>query len=166
MVPPVMEGISMSEIDVTDVDVTALRERFLEHEFDAKIFEVDAKAIVDFAVACGERAPRYVDPSDPNFQASPTFTSTLMISRQVPADFPKIAGLSMNAGKSIELKRPIRPGTVTGRSRLHDIYEKTGRSGRMLFVVSRMEFYDARGDLLALSDSRQVIREKPNVDQP
>ena len=55
---------------------------------------------------------------------------------------------------------PIRPGTIQGRSRIHDIYTKTGRSGRMVFIVWRMEFYDASETLLAQSDSRQVIRER------
>jgi len=151
----------MSEIDVADIDIAALRAEFLEHEFDAKEFEVKAEAIVEFARACGERAPRYLDPEHPDFQAPPTFTSGLMTNRQVPEAFPKIDGLSLNAGKSMELLAPIRPGWVTGRSRLQDLYDKTGRSGRMVFVVSRMAFYDAEGTLLALSDSRQVIREKP-----
>lgn len=152
----------MSVVDVADVDVGALRERFLDHEFDAKTFEIEADAIVSFATACGEEAPRYLDPTHPEFQASPTFASSLMTNRQMPPDFPDIDGLSMNAGKSMELKRPIRPGPVTGHACLHDIYEKTGRSGRMVFIVSRMELFDAQGALLAVSDSRQVIREKPS----
>lgn len=149
------------EIDIADVDIDALREQYLGHEFDAKTFEVTPEAIIQFAKACGEDAPRYVDPNDPEFQAPPTFPSGLMTKRQVPADFPTLGGLSMNAGKSMETVKPIRPGTVVGRSHLHEIYEKTGRSGRMVFVVSRMSFYDEGGELLALSDSRQVIREKP-----
>jgi hypothetical protein len=43
---------------------------------------------------------------------------------------------------------------------LHDIYTKTGRSGRMIFVVSRLAFYDEDGNHLANSDSRIVMREK------
>jgi len=43
---------------------------------------------------------------------------------------------------------------------LHDIYTKTGRSGRMIFVVTRIEFYDEAGVHVANSDSRSVMREK------
>ena len=50
---------------------------------------------------------------------------------------------------------------LTGRTHLHDIYDKTGRSGRMIFMVSRMEIYDAGGKHLATNDSRMVIRERP-----
>ena len=151
----------MDEIDIADVDIEHLRETFLGHEFDAKHFEVTAESIVAFARACGEEAPRFTDPAHPDFQAPTTYPSSLMTKRQLPATFPSLGGLSMNAGKSMETRRPIRPGNVVGRSHLHQIYEKTGRSGRMVFVVSRMSFYDADGELLALSDSRQVIREKP-----
>ena len=113
----------MSYLDVGDLDIQALRDRFLEHEFDAKKFEVKADDIVTFARACGEQAPRYLNPSDSDFQAPPTFTSSLMTNRQMPSDFPKINGLTLNAGKSLELLKPVRPGRVTGRSQLHDLYD-------------------------------------------
>ncbi|MEM7250067.1 MAG: MaoC family dehydratase N-terminal domain-containing protein [Pseudomonadota bacterium] len=144
------------------VDIEALRDRFLNHEFEAREFEVTAQDIITFAKACGESAPRFTDPADPNFQAPPTFPSTLMRGAQLPEDFPTLEGLSLNAGKAMALHHPIRPGRLTGRSHLHDIYTKTGRSGRMIFIVSRMEFFDATGELIATSDSRQVIRSKPS----
>ena len=60
-----------------------------------------------------------------------------------------------------KLRYLCAPGsTLTGKTHLHDIYTKTGRSGRMIFVVSRLEFYDADGVHLANSDSRIVMREK------
>ena len=40
------------------------------------------------------------------------------------------------------------------------IYAKTGRSGRMIFVVSRMELFDESDDKVATADTRLVIREK------
>ena len=56
---------------------------------------------------------------------------------------------------------PIRDGaTLTGKSHLHDIYTKTGRSGRMVFVVRRMELCDENGTHVANADTRTVIREK------
>jgi hypothetical protein len=151
-----------AQVSIVNVDVERLREQFLNHEFDAKTFDVTAEAIIRFARACGEGAARYLQADHPNFQAPPTFPSSLMTNRQVPVDFPSLNALSMNGGKSMEFKRPVRPGKIVGRSHLNDIYEKTGRSGRMLFVVSRMEFFDEGGDLLTVSDSRQIFREKPH----
>jgi len=49
---------------------------------------------------------------------------------------------------------------VTGKTHIHDIYTKTGRSGRMIFVVTRIEFYDSEGNHLVNSDSRMVMRER------
>jgi hypothetical protein len=50
---------------------------------------------------------------------------------------------------------------LVGKSHLHDIYEKTGRTGRMIFLVSRMELYDPNQTLVSIVDSRMVIRERP-----
>ena len=142
-------------------DIEALKERFLNHEFDSKTFEVEAGAIAEFARACGELAPRYTDPAHPDFQAPPTFASSLMAGRNMPKDFPTFGGIAMDGGKAIEPLRPIRPGVpLVGRSHVHDIYTKTGRSGRMIFVVSRMEFFDPDGEEVAIADTRLVIRER------
>jgi hypothetical protein len=68
----------------------------------------------------------------------------------------------MDAGRAVHSIKPIKPGVeLTAKTHLHEIYEKTGRSGRMLFLVSRMEIFDPAGELLATADSRQVIRERP-----
>ena len=40
----------------------------------------------------------------------------------------------------------VRAGEpLSGRTHLHDIYDKSGRSGRMIFLVSRMELFDKAG---------------------
>lgn len=80
----------------------------------------------------------------------------------MPEGFPKIPGLGMDGGKATSLKHPIRPGVrLTGRTHLHDIYTKTGRSGPMTFLVMRMEIYDPDGVQVATADTSVVIRERP-----
>ena len=67
----------------------------------------------------------------------------------------------MDGGKAVECFAPVRPDTtLTGRTHLHDIYDKKGRSGRMIFIVVRMEVYNDADEHLATTDSRMVIREK------
>ena len=67
----------------------------------------------------------------------------------------------MDAGKGVEWMAPIRAGaTLTGKSHMHDIYTKTGRSGRMVFLVRRMELYDEDGTHVANADTRTVFRER------
>ena len=72
-------------------------------------------------------------------------------------------GVGMDAGKAVEWMAPIRSGvTLTGKSHMHDIYTKTGRSGRMIFLVRRTELYDEDNVHVANADTRTVIREKPS----
>ena len=147
--------------EAVDEDIKALRERFLGREFDEVTFLIDGQRFAEYAKVCGETAPRYTDPTDPNFQAPPTFVSTLVGGRSMPPDFPNLGGMGMDAGKGVEWKAPVRAGaTLTGRSHLHDIYTKTGRSGRMVFLVTRMELRDEAGNHVANADTRTVIRER------
>jgi len=144
--------------------IDALRERFLMKDFDEQVYEITAQEIVDYATACGEMAPRYTDPGHPEFQAPPTFPTSFHPGRRLPEGFPNLPGLGMDAGKAVAPKAPIRPGVkLTGRTHLHDLYVKTGRSGRMTFMVTRMEIYDPAGTQLATADTRIVIREKPEA---
>ena len=140
----------------------ALREAFLNQEFDEVQFEMDGARFVQYAEACGETASKFIDPEDPDFQAPPTLVSTLVGGRAWPKGL-KLPGVGMDAGKGVEWMAPIRAGsTLTGRSHLHDVYAKTGRSGRMVFLVTRMELYDEAGTHVANADTRTVIREKPS----
>jgi hypothetical protein len=144
------------------VEIEELKRRFLNLDFDEREFPVRAEAMVDFATACGETAPFYTDPSHPDFRAVPTFPARFHGRRMLPEDFPRLGGIPLDAGKAVMPQAPIRPGTtLVGRSHLHEIYEKTGRSGRMIFLVARMEVYDPSQTLVSIVDSRMVIREKP-----
>jgi len=144
-----------------DDDIEALREEFLNKEFDEVTFDIEGTRFAEYAKACGELDPRFIDPSHENFQAPPTFVSTLVGGRMLPGNFPRPKGVGMDAGKSVDWMAPIRAGvTLTGKSHLHDIYTKTGRSGRMIFLVTRMELFDEDNVHVANADTRTVIREK------
>ncbi len=143
-----------------DTDIENVREKFLNLDFDENTFEIDPEVTIEYARLCGETADRFLDRDHPDFQAPPTYVASLSGRRSLPENFPRF-GIGMDAGKGVECLKPIRPGeTLTGKTHLHDIYTKTGRSGRMIFVVTRIEFYGANGDHLANSDSRMVMREK------
>lgn len=143
-----------------DTDIENVREKFLNLDFDENTFEIDPEVTIEYARLCGETADRFLDRDHPDFQAPPTYVASLSGRRSLPENFPRF-GIGMDAGKGVECLKPIRPGEkLTGKTHLHDIYTKTGRSGRMIFVVTRIEFYGANGDHLANSDSRMVMREK------
>ena len=144
------------------IDVAALRDQFLGKVFDEYVFMLDAEKLVQYAKSCGETASKYTDPNDPDFQAPPTIASSFNPRQDYPDNFPSFEGLGMDAGKSVELERPMRAGEeITATTALHDIYTKSGRSGRMVFFVNRMTMKNPNGEILGSSDTSVVIREKP-----
>lgn len=145
------------------LDIDALVERFVGPVFDEIDVTFNAAELAACAAACGETASRYLDPADSDFQASPTIPTQLQPKQRFPDGFPTVAGLGMDAGKAVEALAPIRPDVaITARTHLHEIYTKTGRSGRMVFFVTRMELFDESDQKLAVTDTRIVIREKPS----
>ena len=144
------------------IDVAALRDQFLGKVFDEYVFTLDAEKLVQYAKSCGETASKYTDPKDSDFQAPPTIASSFNPRQDYPDNFPSFEGLGMDAGKSVELERPMRAGEeITATTALHDIYTKSGRSGRMVFFVNRMTMKNLKGEILGSSDTSVVIREKP-----
>jgi hypothetical protein len=146
------------------IDVETLRQQFLNVVFDEYELTLDATRLADYAVSCGETAPKFTDPNDPDFQAPPTIASSLQPRKRYPEGFPTFRGLGMDAGKAVHPDKPMRPGVpITARTHMHDIYTKTGRSGRMVFFVMRMEFADPDSTVLGSADTSIVIREKPQA---
>ena len=76
-----------------DQDIEELRTRFLNRDFDEISFEIDGQSFAAYAEACGELDPRFTDPQHDNFQAPPTYVSTLVGGRMLPEDFPRLPGL-------------------------------------------------------------------------
>jgi hypothetical protein len=137
-----------------------IKARWAGTVFDSIDVEAKREEMIEFALACGETDPRYVDPEHPDFQAPVNFTTKYHGARMLPGDFPKFDLRRMiDAGKAVDWRAPVRAGDVlTARSSLYDIYEKTGRSGSMLFLVHRMEFSNQRQELVAVVDWRLTIR--------
>ena len=143
------------------IDIEELRSKFLDLEFDRTGFVIDAEQSVTVAKAYQEVREEFTDPSHPDFQACIPMLASLASGRRLPIDFPSIGGVGMDGGKAVTCIEPVRPGEqLTGRTHLHDIYAKSGRSGTMVFLVSRMQLYNEAGTHLASTDSHQVIREK------
>lgn len=146
------------------VDVEALKTQFLDHEFATRNFVLDAGKLVAVARASGETREEYLDPERPDFRATPAFVASLSAGRHLPIDFPNLGGIPMDGGKAVTCIEPVKAEVpLTGRTHLHDIYAKSGRSGRMVFIVSRLEIFDPAGVHVATSDSRMVIRERPET---
>jgi acyl dehydratase len=140
------------------VDIAATAERWVGVEFDWTTFEMEAESMVAWAEACGETDPRFTDSAHPDFQAQPNFTTHCMSGRVFPKDFPQIgSGFGIDGGKTVEAHAPIRAGdTLSAVTTIADIFDKTGRSGTMIFIVQRMEFKNQNDELISTVDWKMI----------
>jgi MaoC dehydratase-like protein len=129
-------------------------------EFDSSTSEpVTAQEIRDYAESLGETHPDFFGETP---IAPPTFCVKFRGNRFFHPNMPRDALLrGFDAGKDIQFGAPIRAGDVVHTSNvLHEIYEKTGRTGSMVFIVSRQTMTNQKGEMIALIDSRFMIRPK------
>ncbi len=147
----------MTDSPTTD-ELQAARDTWVGVEFDLATFTADESKMLAWANACGETDPRFTDPSHPDFQAHPTFTSHFVSRRVLPENFPKIGGPNgIDGGKAVVVHRPIRPGDVLRASTtIADIYDKTGRSGTMVFIVQRMSFFNHQDEPVSTVDWKMI----------
>lgn len=146
--------------------IAGIKKEWIGREFDVARFKVREHEALEFASACGETEPRYTDPSDPDFQAPPTFTAKFVSRRILPEAFPHIGVRGFDGGKTVYSHAPIRTGqTLAAHSKIADIYEKTGRSGSMVFIVHRMEFRDPEDQLVSVVDWRMIRLPDPEPEE-
>jgi acyl dehydratase len=128
------------------------------------VYEVEKGHIRRFAEALGDPDPVYRDEAaaraagHPRIPAPPTFPTALR------PDDPR-AGLNIDFRKvlhgeqSFEYERPLYAGDVVHvTARIADVYEKTGKSGTMDFLVLETEGRDPQGALLYRGRSVIVVR--------
>jgi hypothetical protein len=130
----------------------------LGSEFDHSVSEPQtAEDIREFAESLGETNPAYFSGAP---IAPPTFCMRFRGNRFFhPSLPPEMFWRGFDAGKDIEFGVPIRAGDViTTRNVLHDVYEKTGRTGSMVFIVSRQQMTNQNGEIVAVIDSRFMLR--------
>ena len=97
----------------------------------------------------------------PGLIGHPTFCLRYKGHKFYPENIPKSINLrtGLDAGKDIAFGVPVRPGdTIDIRSTLHEVYEKTGRTGSMYFVVIRFTMKNQRGEMIAIVDNRFMHR--------
>jgi len=125
---------------------------------------VTAEEMIAYARMLGEKDPIYIDEAAAargpygGLIAHPTFVITMRGDKLVPEEvMVHMRRGGFDAGKDITFGVPVRPGdSLTLTSRVHDVYEKTGRSGSMFFIVFRTEIANQRGEMVALVDSRMM----------
>ena len=139
----------MSEIDRS----------IIGEEFDHTVFDpVRREDVIEYITASGEAQPPATTATEP--VVPPTFVLRLRGRRFMPANLPKNLGRTgFDAGKDIEFGVPVHVGDVlTASSTVHDIYEKTGRSGTMKFLVLRTVITNQREQQVAVIDQKMMFR--------
>ncbi len=137
----------------------------LGKDFVLGTFQVTADMITTFASAVGETNPAYLNPEaakqgpSGGLIAPPIFYDVFRAD-QVPDPQVKFGKVTFNAGQRCEFHTPIRPGdTITMKTRITDIYEKTGRTGKMVFIVRETRYENQQGETVAVVEQSQVRRE-------
>jgi acyl dehydratase len=126
---------------------------------------VTAEMVADFCKATGEGGRSYTDAEAAKkghlggIVAPPSFAVTFRNGRQFFEHIPRFGRQGFDAGKDVEFVEPIRPGdTITLSSHVKEIYEKTGRTGSMVFVIVRSTLMNQNGDVVAHVDHRFMNR--------
>jgi acyl dehydratase len=136
-------------------------------ENDIGQYSVTKEMIVKFARSTGERNPLYYD-EDVGSQsaygsiiAPPTFCNMFVSGVTRPDIKLEFGEFSLFAGQAIESVSPVRPGdTLFAKTKLKEVYAKTGRSGRMVFQVWETSFANQDGDTVALVQESYVKRNR------
>jgi acyl dehydratase len=134
---------------------------------DGRIFEsanpvqVTSELIADFCTAIGETNPLYTDPKPASvglyggLVAPPSLAAIFGDGENIFQHFPELDTRRLLAGIDVEFLAPIRAGdSITTISQIKDIYEKTGRSGPMVFIVIGSILRKQNGEVAARIDYR------------
>ncbi len=134
--------------------------------------EVTPESVEAYVEALGEQNPLYTDEAFAREHgpwggliAPPGILQTAMMGS--PPD-PKIefGNNQFMAGSRQEYFLPIRPGDVIDAyAQVKEVYEKTGRSGRMVFVVRRTRYINQHGEDVAATETSIVHRQTRPVGE-
>ena len=137
-------------------------------EYPPYTVTVERGRIKDFARAIGDANPFYLDDgvgaASPwgDVIAPPTFLTTFRDENDTGTmlrDLGVDIGRVLHGEQEFELHRPLQPGrTYLCRAKVVDIYEKTGKSGPMGFVVRETTITDAENDIVGTMRAVTVVR--------
>ncbi len=135
-------------------------------DFDRYSFAVTQEDIAEFAASVGETNPLYCDTAYAKttpyggIVAPSTFCVVFRSNAALPDLKLSYGARAFDGGKECMFHTPIRPGdTITGVDRIAEVYEKTGRSGNMIFVVRESELTNQNGEKVAVLRQIQIQRD-------
>ena len=146
-----------------------INKALLGREYPPYAVTVERGKIKEFARAIGDDDPLYLDDrvgaasAWGDVIAPPTFSITFRDEAADTAAFLKELGTDisriLHGEQEFEIFRPLQPGqTYLCRAKIVDIYEKTGRSGPMAFVVRETTIADGSNEIVATMRGVTVVR--------
>jgi hypothetical protein len=105
---------------------------------------VEAGHLKRFAEAVGDSNPRW------RSEAPPTFLVALAPVSMHLADAEEYGKGWLNGGNRFEYVEPVRVGDrITATGRIADVYEKSGSSGSLLFIIFETDYVNQDGRTVA-----------------
>lgn len=133
-------------------------------EVEVGTYTVTREQILAYVEALGETNPLYQDETAARARgyrdiiAPPMFYSVF---RTAGGLDPKViyGDSGFDAGRHCEFVAPIQAGdTITAKTKIADVYPKTGRSGTMVFTVRETSYYNQDGRMVVRAQSTNVRR--------
>jgi acyl dehydratase len=128
-------------------------------------YEVEKGALRKFAEAIGDEDPIYLDEKAAQAAgfktqiAPPTFLCTFR-AQDLPDLKIQFGRVRLNGGNEYEYYKPIYAGdTITVTAKYIDVSERTGRTGKMVFVVTELTFKNQLGEVVAKGRNTGIMRE-------
>jgi acyl dehydratase len=105
---------------------------------------VEAGHLKRFAEAIGDRNPRWLAETPPTFLVALTPVSVHL------AEAEEYGKGWLNGGNRFEYMEPVRVGDrITAVGKIADVYEKSGSSGSLLFILFETEYTNQHGRTVA-----------------
>jgi acyl dehydratase len=131
----------------------------------ANPIQVSAEMIADFCLVLHETNPLYTDAEAARngpyggIVAPPSFAGTFRDGDNIFDRIHRYGRQGLAAGMDVEFVLPIRAGdTIKIASHIKEVYEKTGRSGAMIFLVIRSTLKNQKDEVVAHIDHRFMNR--------
>lgn len=121
--------------------------------------EVTVEMIANFCYAIGLEPPGGAGEDAPaHLVAPPSFAGVFRLAELTFEKLPQ-GSRRLAAGMELEFIAPIRAGDrITMASRIDDVYEKTGRTGPMVFMVIGSTLKNQHGEVVAFIHHRFMHR--------
>ena len=139
-----------------------LRQKYVGMEVYHAELAVEKGAIKSFAEAIGDPNPLWNDEAKARKSRYGSIIAPPTFLRSLRAEHPEqLRDLPFNrlldGGSEWEYFQPVRPGDrITAVTLIVDVFDRAGRSGQMLFIITETKYTNQFGELVATQKSTSI----------